>query len=355
MRYLRTASARASLGCEGRRLWWAAPLAGVCLLAALAAVLDGPLPLRRQACWSLLWNYDQVLGLADDFEGFDNETGVFSSSGAATMIVPNIVHFLRIGQPEFSFMDYVCVLAAWERQDPDWLMFHTDLFDFRGEYWERLKATPGLREVLQIVPAVEVTHVFGQPLDPGYGKWHGGDVARIHILRKYGGIFLDNDAYLLQSLDELRRFEMSLGWPQGEFLGTQVLVAHRDARFLLAWLESYREAYVGTLWYYNAGQRPTQVALHARPELVHREPVRLGVDMNVIDVLYLERAYDAWRKDMLAVHLFSRHTGLVLFQGWRKGLSYPVTFTEENICAYNVTVLQLAQAVLPRLCARHGL
>ncbi|KAK3916142.1 hypothetical protein KUF71_025435 [Frankliniella fusca] len=349
MRYLRMAP----VGCEGRGLWWGAPLAGACLLAVLAVILDGPVPLKTQACWPLLWNYDQVLELADDFEGFDNETGVFSSSGRAVMVVPNLVHFLRIGQPEFSFMDYVCVLAAWQRQQPDWLMFHTDLFDFRGEYWERLKATPGLREALQLVPATELTHVFDQPLDPAYARWHGGDVARIHIMRKYGGIFLDNDAYLLQSLDELRRYEMSLGWPMGEFLGTQVLVAHRDARFLTAWLESYRDAYVGTLWYYNAGQRPTQVALHARPELVHREPVRLGVDMDVIEGLYLRREYDAWMsRDMLAVHLFSRHTGIVILDGWRRGLSYPVTFTEENICDYNVTVLQLAQAVLPRLCTK---
>lgn len=237
--------------------------------------------------------------------------------------------------------------------------------------------------MIQLVPTQRVTHVFGQPLDPVYGKWHAGDVLRIGILQKYGGIFLDNDAYLLNSLDSLRRYEMSLGWPEGAFLGTQVsgggawcwrrkgghtvfeplafvcrfqvLVAHPDARFLRVWLESYRGAYVGLLWYYNAGQRPTQMALYARPELVHRVPVRLGVDMDVMNVLYLRRDLQAWRqgpRGMLAAHLFERHTALLIFEGWKRGLSYPVRFTEDNICGYNVTVLQMAQAVVPGLCQR---
>lgn len=72
-------------------------------------------------------------------EGFDNVSGVFSSATSSpVLLVPNIVHFLRMGQPEFTFLEYVCVLAAWRQQRPDWVMFHTDLADFRGEYWLRL-------------------------------------------------------------------------------------------------------------------------------------------------------------------------------------------------------------------------
>lgn len=135
----------------------------------------------------------------------------------------------------------------------------------------------------------------------------------------------------------------------------QVLVAHQDARFLRLWLESYRGHYVGALWYYNAGQRPTQLALQARPELVHREPLRLGVHLEVIEQLYLQPprgpATDQWLASLLAVHLFERHTAHLMWQGWSRGLRYPVRFTEDNICDYNVTVLRLAQDVLPHLCA----
>ncbi|XP_034232519.1 uncharacterized protein LOC117640268 isoform X2 [Thrips palmi] len=341
-----------------RWLWLWTPLAGLALLIALSVFLEGPTPLRREACWSFLWDYDEVLDVASDFEGFDNVSGAFSASAPSPLppsslelIVPNIVHFLRMGQPEFTFLEYVCALAAWERQQPDWLMFHSDLLDFRGEYWMRLQATPGLREAIQLVPTSPLKDVLGQPLDPVHGKQHAADVQRIVILQNYGGIFLDNDVYLLDSLDPLRRFEMSVGWPEGADIGRQVLVAHEEARFLRAWLESYRGAYVGSLRDYNAATRPTQVILHARPELVHRVPVRLGVGKDVPDVLYLRRGLQAWRRQgMLAVPLAERHTAPLARDAQKLGLSYPVNFTEDNICSYNVTVLQLAQAVLPSLC-----
>lgn len=51
-----------------RGLWLWTPLAGLALLTVLLATLEGPTPLRRQACWAFLWNYDEVLDVADDFE-----------------------------------------------------------------------------------------------------------------------------------------------------------------------------------------------------------------------------------------------------------------------------------------------
>ena len=39
------------------------------------------------------------------------------------------------------------------------------------------------------------------------------------MLRKYGGMYLDNDIYVINSLDKYRRFEFVLGWPDGEWIG----------------------------------------------------------------------------------------------------------------------------------------
>ena len=53
--------------------------------------------------------------------------------------------------------------------------------------------------------------------------FHGGDLARIQTLMKYGGIYLDNDVYVIQNLDKYRRYECAINWGQGEpALGTQV-------------------------------------------------------------------------------------------------------------------------------------
>ena len=63
----------------------------------------------------------------------------------------------------------------------------------------------------------------------------------------FGGIYLDNDVYVLKNMDKFRVFEMCLGVDPKSIkkkeltLGNQVMVAHKNARFLRIWYESYRQ------------------------------------------------------------------------------------------------------------------
>ena len=41
--------------------------------------------------------------------------------------------------------------------------------------------------------------------------YHKGDVAKLEILLEYGGIYLDFDVIVVNSLDPLRRFDATLG------------------------------------------------------------------------------------------------------------------------------------------------
>lgn len=136
--------------------------------------------------------------------------------------MPNFVHFLRFTKREFDFLDFIVVLSALRAQRPDRLFFHTDVRPFRGVYWEKLLTTPGFADIVEVVHMDEPSEIFGQPMDSGNHLWHASDVSRLRILIKYGGIFLDNDSYLVRSLDKFRRYEMALGWDQDQFLGTQV-------------------------------------------------------------------------------------------------------------------------------------
>ena len=61
------------------------------------------------------------------------------------------------------------------------------------------------------------------------------------ILMNYGGIYLDNDVFVINSLNKYRKYEYSVGWESyKEVLGTQVLIAHRNARLLRAHFDAYR-------------------------------------------------------------------------------------------------------------------
>ncbi|XP_077561086.1 uncharacterized protein LOC144175896 [Haemaphysalis longicornis] len=261
-----------------------------------------------------------------DFGSADNVTGF------KHVIVPNVVHFVRLGNASLTFVEAVCIRAAWIQQRPVSLVVHCDSCDEStrsSPHWPLVSAIPGLR--LETIKRPR--YVFGKRLSSIY---HASDIARLRILRKYGGIFLDGDSYLVRSLDPFRHFEMALGWYPNQALGTQVLVAHKNARFLKLWYNSYRY-YRAELWYWNAGRLPTEMILVPHPHLVHRVPYDFGVH-NVAHLLYGVCKPD-WRR-YFAIHLLFRH---------REYLVASDTFgplTVSSVGRYNRTFGQMARLAL---------
>ena len=169
------------------------------------------------------------------FDGFNNETG------ADEFIVPNVIHYIRFNKTSFSFVDYVCIRSAWINHRPETIYFHTNVDKFSGVYWDRMVQDAEFFQRIKVVPIKLPSEVFGQPLSTGWRLFHGSDVARIRMMTQYGGIYLDNDIYVVRNLDKYRKFEIAMGWDENQFLGSQVIIAHKEARFLDLWLDTYRE------------------------------------------------------------------------------------------------------------------
>lgn len=183
----------------------------------------------------------------DFSSGFDNQTG------AVDYIVPNIVHYIRFKQARFTYVDYVCLRSVHLNHGPDYIFIHTDQPDvngsvFKGKYWRWIRQEPKLFSRIRLLPIQAPSEIFGQPLSEEWRLLHGSDIARARTMMKYGGIYLDNDVYVVHNLDKYRKFELALGWPLNEPMGTQVMIGHRNCRFLPLWLETYRE-YHADDWY----------------------------------------------------------------------------------------------------------
>jgi hypothetical protein len=59
----------------------------------------------------------------------------------------------------------------------------------------------------------------------------------------YGGIFLDNDVFVVSSLKKYLNYEMVVSWDKPfktRGLGVQVILAHKNARLLKAHYDQYR-------------------------------------------------------------------------------------------------------------------
>jgi len=226
-----------------------------------------------------------------DFEHFDNETG------SRNLIVPNIIHYVHFDRKTLNFVCLICMLSAFYNHRPSKIYLHTNI-EPEGYYFHIFKTVLGTR--LMINEVVKPTHVFGQKLS---SVQHCADVARIKLLMKYGGIFLDEDVFVVQNLNRFRHFECALGWPDGQNIGTQVLVAHKDARFLAMWLAQYQN-YRPTMWYYNAGEAPTKNVLAKHEALVHRVYREFGVE-NLAEELY-KRDWSGW-VNRYSIHLLDNH------------------------------------------------
>ena len=181
------------------------------------------------------------------------------------------------------------------------------------------------------------TEIFGQKLNEKWRFYHGSDFCRIRILMEYGGIYLDNDSFVIRSLNKYRKFECVVNWDENQSIGNQVIIAHKNSRFLQLWLDSYR-FYRSDLWYYNGGEKPAEL-LKQHPELIHRVKGNFGADTGISQRLYKNRQH-RWRQ-LDAIHLLINHR-YYLDPNFSK---IPV-FDEINIQTYEYPFGEMAREVL---------
>lgn len=259
--------------------------------------------------------------------------------------VPNIVHFIRFGKFNMTFIEAVCILAALKNQKPLKLYIHSDQKNFNevwGKYWEVVtnhNTASGLIEVKYLKMPLSI---YGKEFNPTFAMYHASDVERLRILIKYGGIYLDNDSYIVQNLEVFFENDMTLGRETGGGISDQVLIAKRNATFLHLWLDSYVD-YRRTEWFYNGGELPTKI-LRENPNLVHAVPTKLAEYKTIPSLLYYQDT-NKW-KTHYAIHLLVNHQYMLLRNISSKA-TYPVEFDEVNILNYPVIIRQMALDVYP--------
>jgi len=283
-------------------------------------------PLCVFTIYSVLQFYSNQQSPEFDLEFFTDSDNV---TGYPVPIVPNIVHFIRIDQTYINFHDMICIFAAYKNQKPDKIMLHCNNCSFYGKYWDMIKEIDSLELANIIVP----TKIFYQNVSD---LRHQSDILRITTLMKHGGIYLDNDVYVVQSLNVFRHFEMTLAWLAKEngTLENMVQIAHPNARFLKLYYETYR-SYHWDQFYFNAGDLPTQAILYPHPELIQR--VDEGVFSTSFD--YLDCLYETVCQDWEQYYII--HTLI----RWTEHFSSESDVNETNIRNYNATFGEMSRKV----------
>ena len=172
-------------------------------------------------------------------------------------------------------------------------MFHYNNKPVRS-WWKQLSQTVPLNMKHRDLP----THVHGQVLKHIY---HQGDMAKLEVLMEYGGIYLDYDVIVVNSMNDLLHYNMTLGKVKKPKFIAGIIIGNKDALFLKMWYEAYRK-YKANSWEYNCATVPYNIYIE-NPNLVHVEFYKLTTpDFFKRDLLLMKTIN--WR-DLYVVHLMS--------------------------------------------------
>uniref|UniRef100_A0A0K8TDW6 Uncharacterized protein n=3 Tax=Lygus hesperus TaxID=30085 RepID=A0A0K8TDW6_LYGHE len=255
-------------------------------------------------------------------------------------IVPNIMHFIRYGSNRLSFIEAICILAALEHQAPEKLFFHTDQKDFKGgKYWDIMK-THKLAHVIEIKLLPPAIGLADEMTTGRMGANDSGE--KLRILQAYGGIYVDNDNYIVRSLESFRRYEMTVLMDGQKRIFDHLIIANKNAKFLNEWLNIYKSE--GDPWYYNQGAKKPEDILKKQPHLAHPLINWMGDTNQVTEQVYLESS-DHWQA-YYTIHLLINQQYLIPRNLSHKA-TYPVVFNETNINDYDVSIKSMVKRVYP--------
>jgi hypothetical protein len=196
--------------------------------------------------------YNQLIRYSDDyidFEAFDNEKGTKNE-----YIIPNIFHYLIYKNDstnnyyELTYSNYLSIMSVVYFQQPEYIYLHfygheINIDYISGYYWNKLINNKNINNKIFKINRINYTKsktIFEQKI---IFEQHISDLLRLEILIHYGGIFLNTDILLFNSIDYFRTFEISLFSSLSSSLlniNNSIIISNRNARFLKAYHDSFR-------------------------------------------------------------------------------------------------------------------
>jgi hypothetical protein len=153
--------------------------------------------------------------------------------------IPKILHYCfgmkaDFGGKPWSLMHYVCVASAIRHLKPEAVHFYYE-YEPSGPWWDLTK--PLVTPVKIEAPR----EIFGRPVSH---PAHRAGVVRLQKLIEHGGIYLDADALVQRSFDDLLENSVVLGREGSDTtdpaMADAIILAEREAPFLKRWLNEYR-------------------------------------------------------------------------------------------------------------------
>ncbi|KAJ3261010.1 hypothetical protein HK103_006965 [Boothiomyces macroporosus] len=159
----------------------------------------------------------------------------YTDQDFASCPVPNVVHL--IPGKSFKFHHYLNIVAIKKIIKPEHIYVHGEIFPFDSQFF--MKAVQEFN--LELVVSRTFSTIY-RNITLFHGE-HKADILRMEALLKYGGIYLDMDAYPIKSFKRFMNDEFSIGYQNQEEeygLNNGIMIGKKCSRFLLRWFRQYK-------------------------------------------------------------------------------------------------------------------
>lgn len=132
--------------------------------------------------------------------------------------IPKILHYCWFGGKPKPKSVIKCI-ESWKKYCPEYEIIEWNEYNFD----------------IQTIPYTDQAYRLG--------KWaFVSDVARLHALVNYGGVYLDTDVELVKPFDRVLNNEAFVGFEGSEYIATAVMGCCQDNIIMTEFLESYKNS-----------------------------------------------------------------------------------------------------------------
>ena len=180
---------------------------------------------------------------------------------------PNVVHFIYFGgegSRPYSYTNYLAVRAAAAVQRPDEIIMWHDGEPVDNPNWEAIRPYVKMRRISAPKRLKGVKLEF---------KHYQSDVFRLRTLQEHGGIYLDNDLILTQSLAPLMGDRIVMGYDAPntvDSIANAVIISPPGHEFIGIWLDRMADR-ISARWAEHSVVLAADLAKEF-PHLIRAEP-----------------------------------------------------------------------------------
>ena len=151
--------------------------------------------------------------------------------------IPKVIHLIYFKESDFQNYHYGCVMSVVKHMPTYTIHLYNDIEPINNKYWDLIKQEPNIK----IIPYKRPDQYDG--FDLQYVQY-AADVARLELLYKFGGIYLDLDMLIIKNFETIINTGKDLYISEEREKGggwiNSFIACKPKNEFINIWLKSFR-------------------------------------------------------------------------------------------------------------------